>query len=128
MGVFTRDDRALEWRGGHETGRVAPWGPDSLRARGTVWEKGRDDLPHALNDPAPHGAVPGIGIGNATATVANAGLTAENSPAGELGFLDGAGTELLAEPTPHVTGPPTRRYRSASGGMHRFEVQFAARD
>ena len=53
MGVFTRDDQALEWRGGHETVRVEPWGPDSLRVRGTVWEKVRDDLPHALIDPAP---------------------------------------------------------------------------
>ena len=38
MGVFTHDDRALEWRGGHETVRIEPWGPDSLRVRGTLWQ------------------------------------------------------------------------------------------
>jgi len=128
MGVFTRDDQALEWRGGHETVRVDPWGPDSLRVRGTVWEKVRDDLPHALTDPAPDGAVPAIEIADDTATITNGGLTAEISAAGQLRFLDAAGAELLAETTPHFTGPPTRRYRSASGGMHRFEVQFTARD
>ena len=48
MGVFTHGDGALEWRGGHETVRVEPWGPDSLRVRGTLWEQIRDDLPGAL--------------------------------------------------------------------------------
>jgi alpha-D-xyloside xylohydrolase len=128
MGVFTRDDQALEWRGGHETVRVEPWGPDSLRARGTVWEKIRDDLPHALIAPAPASADPVIEIGDEAARITNGGLTAEISAAGQLRFLDAAGSELLAETNPHFTGPPTRRYRSAAGGMHRFEVQFTARD
>ena len=48
MGVFTHADQALEWRGGHEIVRIEPWGPGSLRVRGTVWEKIRDDLPGAL--------------------------------------------------------------------------------
>src|SRR6185437_7809288 len=48
MGVFTHADQALEWRGGHEIVRVEPWGPGSLRVRGTVWEEIRDDLPGAL--------------------------------------------------------------------------------
>jgi len=53
MGVFTHADQALEWRGGHEIVRVEPWGPDSLRVRGTVWEKIRDDLPGALSPVEP---------------------------------------------------------------------------
>jgi len=129
MGVFTRDDQALEWRGGHETVRVEPWGPDSLRVRGTVWEKVRDDLPHALNVPVPDGGgTAAIEIGDDTARITHGGLTAEISAAGQLRFLDAAGSELLAETTPHFTGPPTRRYTAAAGGMHRFEVRFAARD
>jgi alpha-D-xyloside xylohydrolase len=48
MGVFTHGDQALEWRGGQEIVRIEPWGPGSLRVRGTVWEKIRDDLPSAL--------------------------------------------------------------------------------
>ncbi len=128
MGVFTRDDQALEWRGGHETVRVEPWGPGSLRVRGTVWEKIRDDLPGALIVPAPGGGEPVIEIGDDAARVTNGGLTAEISASGQLRFLDAAGDELLAETTPHFTGPPTRRYSSAAGGMHQFEVQFAARD
>ena len=51
MGVFTHADQALEWRGGHEIVRIEPWGPGSLRVRGTVWEKIRDDLPGALTPP-----------------------------------------------------------------------------
>ena len=82
---------------GHETVRVEPWGPDSLRVRGTVWEKVRDDLPHALTDPAPDGAVPAIEIGDDTATITNGGLTAEISAAGQLRFLDAAGADLLDE-------------------------------
>ncbi|HET9973541.1 MAG TPA: TIM-barrel domain-containing protein, partial [Streptosporangiaceae bacterium] len=132
MGVFTRDDQALEWRGGHETVRVEPWGADSLRVRGTVWEKVRDDLPHALIAPAPDGAVPAIEIGDGPAPdwarITNGGLTAEISASGQLRFLDAAGAELLAETTPHFTGPPTRRYTAAAGGLHRFEVRFTARD
>jgi alpha-D-xyloside xylohydrolase len=128
MGVFTRDDQALEWRGGHETVRIEPWGPGSLRVRGTVWEKIRDDLPGALIVPAPDGAEPVIEIGDDAARIANGGLTAEISAAGQLRFTGASGAELLAETTPHFTGPPTRRYSSAAGGMHHFEVQFAARE
>ena len=72
MGVFTRDDRALEWRGGHETVRVEPWGPGSLRVRGTVWEKIRDDQPGALTA-APDGGEPVIEIGDRPADGAEIG-------------------------------------------------------
>src|SRR5581483_3622707 len=122
-----------EWRGGPETVRVEPLGPDSPLVRGTVWEKVRDDLTHALIDPAPGGPVPGatapaIEIGDEGARITNGGLTAEVSASGQLRFLDASGAELLAETTPHFTGPPTRRYTSAAGGLHHFEVRFTARD
>ena len=58
MGVFTHADQALEWRGGHEIVRIEPWGPGSLRVRGTVWEKIRDDLPGALTPLEPGTAAP----------------------------------------------------------------------
>ena len=48
MGVFTHGDQVLEWRGGQEIVRIESWGPGSLRVRGTVWDKIRDDLPGAL--------------------------------------------------------------------------------
>ena len=126
MGVFTHADQALEWRGGHEIVRVEPWGPDSLRVRGTVWEKIRDDLPGALSPVEPGPAV--IEIGADAARITNGGLTAEISASGQLRFVRPSGDELLAEMTPHFTGPPTRRYKSAAGGMHQFEVRFEARD
>ena len=61
MGVFTHADQALEWRGGHEIVRIEPWGPGSLRVRGTVWEKIRDDLPGTLIPREPSPAVIEIG-------------------------------------------------------------------
>ena len=131
MGVFTRGDRALEWRGGHETVRIEPWGPSSLRVRGTLWEKIRDDLPGALTPVEPGAVEPGraaIEIGAGAARIANGGLTGEISSSGQLRFTRASGEELLAETTPHFTGPPTRRYKSVGGGMHQFEVLFRARE
>jgi hypothetical protein len=52
MGSFTRRYAALEWRGGHETVRIEPWGRNSLRIRGTLGQGIRDDLPGALLPPA----------------------------------------------------------------------------
>ncbi len=54
MGIFGQDGAAVEWRGGQETVRIEPWGPDSLRVRGTVGQAVRDGLPGALL-PAPAG-------------------------------------------------------------------------
>src|SRR5690349_8874281 len=100
MGVFTHADQALEWRGGHEIVRIEPWGPDSLRVRGTVWEKIRDDLPGALI-PLGTGALgtgtaapAAIEIGAGSARIANGGLTAEMSASGHLRFLRASGDEL----------------------------------
>jgi hypothetical protein len=99
--------------------------------RGTVWEKIRDDLPGALT-PLEAGTVEpvpaAIEIGTGSARITNGVLTAEISASGQLRFLRTSGEELLAETTAHFTGPPTRRYKSVGGGMHRFEVTFEARD
>src|SRR6516225_8230072 len=103
MGVFTHGDQALEWRGGQEIVRIEPWGPGSLRVRGTVWEKIRDDLPGALIPVEPRRAV--IEIGADAARITNGGLTAEISASGRLRFLRPPGDELLAELIPHFTGP-----------------------
>lgn len=48
MAVFGQNGTAVEWRRGHEAVRIEPWGPDSLRVRGTLWHAVRDDLPGAL--------------------------------------------------------------------------------
>ena len=127
MGVFTQRGTALEWRGGHETVRVEPWGPSSLRVRGTIWQGIRDDLPGALLPVQTAG--PAVEISGTGARITNGDLTAEISASGQLRFVrahDGA--ELLAEVQPHFTGPPARRYGPASGGLHRFEALFTARD
>jgi alpha-D-xyloside xylohydrolase len=146
MGVFTQGDGALEWRGGHEIVRIEPWGRDSLRVRGTVWQEIRDDQPGALLDlPAQPAGLPAapvqadVEISAEAARITNGVLTAEISASGQIRFLrsasaaDGADSragaaELLAETTPHFTGPPTRRYQTVGGGMHRFEVIFRSRD
>jgi alpha-D-xyloside xylohydrolase len=144
MGFFTRGDGALEWRGGHETVRVEPWGANSLRVRGTVWQDIRDDQPGALLAPGPARAQ--IELSTDLARITNGNVTAEISAAGRLRFLrssDGRhphdsrdfhesrdsrdSRELLAEATPHFTGPPTRRYRPVGAGMHHLQITFTAR-
>ena len=126
MGSFTQSDAALEWRGGHETVRIEPWGRDSLRVRGTLGQGIRDDLPGALLPSPSSGG--DIDVSGARATITNGGLTAEISGSGQLRFLGADGRELLSEMTPHFTGPPTRRYAPAGGGSHHFEVLFEPRD
>ncbi|HZC39860.1 MAG TPA: glycoside hydrolase family 31 protein [Streptosporangiaceae bacterium] len=156
MGVFAQRDGALEWRGGHETLRIEPWGADSVRVRGTLWGEISGDLPGALAahpppapaspapaspappdgdsspaSPAPQGtpAAPVIELTADLARLTNGGLTAEVSAAGRLRFLRASdGSELLAEARQHFTGPPPRRYGPASGASHRFELLLAAAD
>src|ERR1700733_5324347 len=126
MGSFTQSGTALEWHGGHETVRIEPWGPNSLRIRGTLWQAIQDDLPGALLDAPSAGA--DIEVAADQATITNGGLTAEISGSGQLRFLGAGSRELLAETTPHFTGPPPRRYATTGGGTHHFEVLFNARD
>jgi alpha-D-xyloside xylohydrolase len=126
MGAFTRSGQALEWRGGHETVRIEPWGRSSLRVRGTVWQDIRDDLPGALLPAAPSRV--DLEISADLARITNGGVTAEVSATGRLRFLRApGGRELLAEVAPHFSAPPSRRY-SPAGGMHQVEVIFEARE
>jgi len=130
MGVFDHDGAVVEWRGGHETLRIEPWGADSLRVRGTIGAEIRDDLPGALLPAPPSpGARADSTLG--LARVVNGRLTAEITASGRLRLLRTAdGAELLAEATPHFSGPPQRRYVPAGndGGLHHIEVRFSPRD
>jgi alpha-D-xyloside xylohydrolase len=130
MGVFDQVGATVQWRGGHETVRIEPWGADSLRVRGTLWPEVRDDLPGALlAPPAADGARSEITPD--LARVVNGRLTAEIDSRGRVRFTrtrDGA--ELLAEVVPHFSGPGQRRYAPTgqASGLHHVEVLFDARD
>jgi alpha-D-xyloside xylohydrolase len=126
MGLFTQDGAALLWKGGQETVRIEPWGRHSLRVRGTLGPAIRDDLPGALLDPP--AATADVEITAELARITSGELTAEITASGQLRFLRADGRELLAETTPHFTGPPTRRYATVGGGSYHFEVLFQARD
>jgi alpha-D-xyloside xylohydrolase len=140
MGVFTQSGSALEWRGGHETVRIEPWGANSLRVRGTVWQAIRDDLPGALLDAASSdssnvasddndaGSRGRIEIAATAARITHGDITAEVSASGQIAYFGADGRELLSEVTPHFTGPPMRRYRANGGGTHHFEMLFNAHD
>ena len=130
MGVFEQDGTAVEWRGAHETVRIEPWAPDSLRVRGTIGPEIRDDLPGALL-PAPPAPDARTDITPDLARVVNGRVTAEITVSGRLRFVRTSdGAELLAEGTPHFTGPPQRRYAPTGrgSGLHHVEVLFDARD
>jgi len=131
MGAFSEDGAALVWHGGHETVRIEPWGPDSLRVRGTLWHAISDDLPGALLTPAPDAPGARTEIGADAARLVNGQIAAEITAEGLLRFTRGGdGAELLAEVVPHFTGPPQRRYAPTGRGtgLHHTEVLFAARD
>src|SRR5215475_1786362 len=109
MGGFAHSGAALEWRGGHETVRIEPWGRNSLRVRGTVWQAIRDDLPGALLEPFAADGIDAdatVEISDDVARLSNGCLTAEVSGSGQLRFLRADGSVLLSEATPHFTGPP----------------------
>lgn len=127
--VFAENGAAVEWRGGHETVRIEPWGADSLRVRGTIGQQIIDDLPGALLAP-PAATDTRTEITPVLARAVNGQITAEITVGGRLRFLRTAdGAELLAEAEPHFSAPPQRRYAPAGGGgLHRLEVLFGARD
>jgi alpha-D-xyloside xylohydrolase len=131
MGMFGQDGAAVEWRGGQETVRIEPWGPDSLRVRGTVWQAVRDDLPGALL-PAPPAVGSRAEITPEGARIVNGRLAAEITAQGRVRFVRTSDrAELLAELVPHVFSDPSpRRYAPTGRGgeLHRTEVKFAARD
>ena len=126
MGVFSQDDGVLRWRGGQETVLVEPWGTNSLRVRGTLGSEILDDLPGALLTPGP-AQVSVVRHEDGARRLTNGAITAELSDDGRLRFL-GGGAELLAEPVPHFSAPPVRRYIPVGGAAHRFEMTFEAAD
>jgi alpha-D-xyloside xylohydrolase len=128
--IFAEDGAAVRWQGGHETVRIEPWAPDSLRVRGRIGGEIIDNLPGALLEPP---AAPGARaeLTPGLARVVNGQITAEITASGRLRFLrTHDGTELLAEAVPHFSAPAQRRYAPAGlgGGLHRVEVLFSARD
>ena len=85
MDVFGKDGAAIEWRRRHETVLIGPWGADSFRVRGPLWQGTRDDLPGVLlPSPPSSGAV--AQITPDVARVVNGRLTAEISADGHLRF------------------------------------------
>ncbi|MFI7641335.1 hypothetical protein [Nonomuraea sp. NPDC049400] len=73
---------ALEWRAKGETLRVEPWGPDAVRVRATPGGPLLDDLPGALLDAPPPGALLGPDLLVAPVTEAGARARAVHLPAG----------------------------------------------
>ncbi len=141
--MFREHDGGLEWRAGHETLRVEPWGPDAVRVRAVLGDI-RDDIPGALLErPPADGAritVPDLtglrvfrnGLGSPTdplppASLVNGRLTAELTPEGRLRFLRSRdGRELLAERRAHFWWPGSRVHTPVGHGYQRLEQHFAA--
>ena len=136
MNGFRQQGNALIWESGHETVRIEPWGPDSLRVRGTMGDSIRDDLPGALLEPAPAQAE--IEIGPERAIIRNGAMAAEIHWPGRrraTEYLDTArirffnsrtGQEYLAEDPLQFRFPPVRHYRGLPGGHYQIETWFKA--
>jgi alpha-D-xyloside xylohydrolase len=129
------EQAGIEWRGGGQTLRAQPWGPDAIRVRcgpGPV----RHDVPGALAGsagPASPGARAKVADG--AAQLVNGQLTAELT-AGDadhgqamLRFSrTGTGAELLAEQPAHFWWPGPRLFTPAGNGAHRVEQVFRGYD
>lgn len=136
MNHFRQEGNALLWEQHHETVRIEPWGPNSLRVRATVASEIRNDLPSALLDPV--AAETQIEIGEERAVVRNGAITAEVRAGGE-GTIVGvqtaicfrnsaAGAELLAEPPSYFPRPAARQFRHVGGDLFQVEARFKAYD
>jgi len=129
MQGFRQQDNALIFELNHETVRIEPWGPDSLRVRTTIEPAFSDDLPLALLEPV---AAPAqIELGAAGATIQSGAIQAEVSPTGRIRFVNArSGAQLLAEEE-HLQPygwPRPRAFRALPGGMFHAEVRFLAHD
>ncbi|MES4904345.1 glycoside hydrolase family 31 protein [Streptomyces sp. NPDC000395] len=142
MNTFREHDGGLEWRGGHESLRVEPWGPDSVRVRAALGPV-RDDIPGALLERPGSTAeitVPDLtgltvfknGLGSPvdavpSARLVNGRITAELTADGMLRFVRTAdGVELLAERPAHFWWPGSRVHMPTGHGYHRLEQNFTA--
>jgi alpha-D-xyloside xylohydrolase len=132
---FRADGAALLVQAGRETLRIEPWGPDAVRVRAALGPV-RDDLPHALVEPA--AAAPGARleleddrarlINGRLAVVAtrDARLLPIAAPIVHLAFeRTASGASLLAEDLPHPAWPGARRWRPR-GTLPGLEATFRA--
>ena len=136
MKGFRQQNNALICEVGHETVRIEPWGPDSLRVRATMAPEIRDDLPGALLDPIATEAQ--IEIGTERAAIRNGAIAAEiyltehlisHSPEVTIRFLNTAtGEQLLVEEPQHFIWPPARYFKPISSDLYRVEARFKAYD
>jgi alpha-D-xyloside xylohydrolase len=136
MKHFRQEENSLTWEQYHETVRIEPWGPDSLRVRATVAAEVLEDLPGGLLDPI--SAKAQIEIGEERAVIRNGAIAAQVRPGGdgvEAGiqaairfFNNTTGTELLAESPSHFPRPPARQFMPVGGDLFHVQARFKAYD
>jgi alpha-D-xyloside xylohydrolase len=127
MQGFHPGDNCLMWKLEHQSVRIEPWGRDSLRVRATENPDIRDDLPHALLEPAITNAH--IEIDPEYALIRNGAIAAKVSlDKNTIHFFNPVtGTEYLAEEAPrHWT--PARYFQPAAGDLFKIETRFKAYD
>ncbi len=127
MTFFHQDGAALIWRRCHETVRIEPWGPNSLRVRASAGPELKLDLPGALLDPSLTPAA--IEITPEQAVFTNGEIAAEMTEGGVIRFFKPVlGETLLSEehhPRPS-SWPPARWYQGVAGDLFKIEAGFRA--
>ncbi len=121
----TSQTAAIERRSGHQVLRVEPWGRDTIRVRSALHHL-REDIPHALLEPAASDAVVHELAGGAGELV-NGSLTARVDEHGVVSFTrTGQREPFLREEPGHfwTTGP--RRFTNTRNTYSRIEQHFAA--
>jgi alpha-D-xyloside xylohydrolase len=122
---FEQAGQRLIWRSQSEIVQIEPWGRDSLRIRATANPSIRDDLPHALLEPAPLEVT--ISITSERATLSNGAISAEISAGGLIRYFDSiSGAELLAETPRWLILPAARSYTYLGGEQFAIEARFQA--
>ncbi len=125
---FEVTGNALIWRGGPETLRIEPWGPDSLRVRSTVNPAWRE-LPAALASEPPPAPAPEVVVTAETASIRCGALRADVTAGGRLTFSNAlTGALLLAEAEPRFILQPVRWFRPAGGDLHWIAADFEPND
>ncbi len=117
---FSQDGQTLIWRARHETLRIEPWGPDSVRVRCTH-EAAMPDAPGALLAPEP--APVQVVLGETESTLVNGRLTVKVAETGWTRFHDTETGAALLEEDPHAY---VRDFRSLPGGLYHLEQRFRA--
>ncbi len=125
MALFQQDDgQTLVWQMKGETVWIQPWGPNTLRVRGTMGRHPQD-LPGALLDARPSEAK--TLIGDDGGTITNGKIRAEITANGHLRFVrSDTGNVLLEEAKSEFFLPPERHYRGLSSELYNITVRFRA--